>query len=184
MKRTLVTIATLAVIAVPLSFGVQAQDAKKESSKSARKSGSLDKKDAQYLRRMGEADLAEVEAGKLAQQKASSAEVKKFSQHMVDEHGKGMKEGESLARSKGQEMPKSPAKKHQAAMKKLQGLSGDEFDRAYMKQMVQDHQEALKLVKDAAQNAKDAEIRAAAEKKAPIIQEHLDMAKQQVSASK
>jgi putative membrane protein len=137
----------------------------------------MDKKDAQYLRQMGEADLAEVQSGKLAQQKASSAEVKKFAEHMVEEHGKGMKEGESLAKAKGRQAPSSPDRKHQAAMKKLESQSGAQFDRAYMRQMVKDHQDVLKTLQKAAKDAKDPDIKAAAEKKAREVAQHLDMAK-------
>jgi len=84
---------------------------------------------------------------------------------MVEEHSKGLSEGQSLAKAKRVEAPAAPNKKHRAAMKKLESQSGAGFDKAYMNQMVQDHQEALKLVRNASKNAKDAEIRAAAEKK-------------------
>ncbi|HUQ26344.1 MAG TPA: DUF4142 domain-containing protein [Burkholderiales bacterium] len=164
MKSTFFTVWLLALLAAP----VQAQN--------------LGKQDADFLRRMGEADLAEVEAGKLAAQKASSAEVKKYAQHMVDEHTKGMKEGEGLAKTKGQQPPASPDKKHQGAMKKLESMSGDAFDKAYMKQMVQDHQEVLKMLQSAAKSAQDPDIKAAAQKKIPIVQEHLSMAKTTVAS--
>jgi putative membrane protein len=121
--------------------------------------------------------MAEVEVGKLASQKASSDEVKKFAQHMVEDHGKGLTEGQSMAKSKNVELPSQPAKKHQAAMKKLEKASGSEFDRAYMQQMVKDHQEALNKLRDAAKQASDPDVKAAAEKKAPDVEEHLKMAK-------
>jgi putative membrane protein len=46
-----------------------------------------------------------------------------------------------------------------------------------MTQMVKDHEDALKLVQDTAKNAKDAGLKADAEKTAPVIQKHLDEAK-------
>src|SRR5687768_12200575 len=58
-----------------------AQEAKKEKS-------ALQKQDTRMMRDIAQADLAEVQAGKRAASKASSAEVKKFAQHMVDDHGK------------------------------------------------------------------------------------------------
>lgn len=96
--------------------------------------------------------------------------------HMVDEHTKMLEEGKKLAQSKGVKPPADTDKKHQAALKKLEGLSGAEFDRAYMRQMVQDHQEVLQLAQKTAQSTKDAELKAHLEKGAPHIQEHLDMA--------
>ncbi|MFN2645546.1 MAG: DUF4142 domain-containing protein, partial [Burkholderiales bacterium] len=113
----------------------------------------------------------------VAAEKASSPEVKKFAQQMVDEHGKGLSEGEALARSKGVEPPSAPSKKHQAALKKLESANGEDFDRAYMQQMVKDHTETLKTLKAAGKNAKDPDIKAAAMKKAPIVNQHLEMAR-------
>jgi putative membrane protein len=144
----------------------------------------LSKADAKFLRDMGEADLAEVEAGKLASGKASSPEVKKFAEHMVEDHGKGLSEGQKLAKAKGVEPPAAPAKKHQAAMKKLESESGARFDKAYMNQMVKDHQETLKLVENASKKAKDGEIRAAAEKKVPVVKQHLEMAQKTTASLK
>jgi putative membrane protein len=79
-------------------------------------------------------------------------------------------------------LPDNPGKKNEAEAKKLQGLSGAAFDREYMSHMVKDHEEALKLVQKTAQGAKDPDLRAAAQKAEPIVQDHLDMAKR-VNAS-
>jgi putative membrane protein len=155
--------AVLLALAIPPSY---AQDKAK-----------LAKGDAQSLRQMARADLAEIEAGKVAAEKATHPEVKKYGQHMVDEHSKMLEEGKKLAESKGMKPPAAPAKKHQAALKKLQEASGADFDRRYMRQMVQDHEEALKLVEKAAKDAKDPELKAHAQKGAPHIKEHLAMAR-------
>ena len=136
----------------------------------------LSSKDSRALSNLIEANMAEVEAGKLAQQKAQNPEVKQFGQHMVDEHGKMLPELQKMAESKGVKAPASPDRKHQAAMKKLQSADGARFDEAYAQQMVKDHQDTLKLVQKTAKDAKDAELKAAAQKAAPDVQEHLKMA--------
>jgi putative membrane protein len=147
-----------------------AQEAKKE------KAG-LQKQDAKMMREIAQADLAEVQAGKLGASKASSAEVKKFAQHMVDDHGKHLSEARAMAKTKGLQLPSAPAKKHQQAMKKLESASGAEFDKVFMQQMVKDHEDALKLVQNTAKNAKDPQLKADAEKTAPVIEKHLEDAK-------
>ena len=88
-----------------------------------------------------------------------------------------MPDARSLAKNKGVEAPDEPAKKHQAAAKKLQAASDKEFDKAFMKQMVEDHQDALKLHREAAKNAKDKDLKAAAQKSVPVIEKHLEEAK-------
>jgi putative membrane protein len=147
-----------------------AQEAKKEKS-------ALQKQDTKMMREIAQADLAEVQAGKLAASKASSAEVKKFAQHMVDDHGKHLSEARAMAKTKGLQLPSAPAKKHQQAMKKLESASGAEFDKVFMQQMVKDHEDALKLVRNTAKNAKDPQLKADAQKTAPVIEKHLEEAK-------
>jgi len=142
-----------------------------------KKEGGLSRGDKSSLEKMAQADMAEVQAGKVAQQKASNAEVKKFAEHMVQEHSKSLEEGKQLASSKGVTPPKGPDRKHEDALDKLEKSQGDSFDRLYMRQMVKDHEDALKLVKKTAKDAKDPELKAAAEKMAPHIEEHLAQAR-------
>jgi putative membrane protein len=137
----------------------------------------LSKDDMQTLSRMARADMAEIEAGKLAQQKASNPEVKKYGEHMVQEHTKMLQEGTQLAQKKGVQPPKDTDKKHKSAMKKLQGLSGEEFDRQYISQMVKDHDEVMKLAQKTAKDTKDPDLKAHVEKGSPHVKEHLDQAR-------
>ena len=108
--------------------------------------------------------------------------MKKFAQHMVDDHGRMYKETRTLAQSKQVRVPDAPAPKHQEALKKLKSASGEEFDKAYMREMVKDHEQALKLAQRGAKNAHDPEIKAAVQKAAPEIEEHLKMARKLASA--
>jgi putative membrane protein len=135
-------------------------------------------KDAGVLKELADADLAEVAAGKLAAGKASSADVKKFAEHMQMDHGENLAEAKKLADQKGVELPSQPAQKHQATMKKLESASGAAFDKTYMDEMVKGHREVLAKLKAAGKSAKDPEIKAIAEKTAPKVEEHLKMAQQ------
>ena len=60
-----------------------------------------------------------------------------------------------MAKAKGVSLPKQPKKEHQSALKKLEKASGAEFDRAYMDQMVKDHEKTLQLLQETAKNAKE-----------------------------
>ena len=166
-----------------------AQESKKDSpsakeAKKEGKKGGLAGDDAKFMRQMAQSDLAEVQAGKLGAQKASSGEVKKYAQHMVDDHGKQLSEARDMAKKKNMQLPSQPMKKHQDAMKKLEKASGQEFDKMFMQQMVKDHEESLKLAQNAAKNAKDKDLKAAAEKAVPVIEGHLKMAKEIASSLK
>jgi putative membrane protein len=178
--RTTLTLALAASAVLAASSGAlaQSQDTKEPSTRSEPKKSSLDRADRRHFREIAQANMAEVEAGKLAQGKASSDEVKKFAQHMVEDHSRMLEEQETMAQSKAVSLPKAPAKAEKSALKKLQSESGAQFDRSYMQQMVKGHEKALKLVQDTANSAKDPQLKQAAEKAAPEVQQHLDMAKQ------
>jgi putative membrane protein len=182
MKHLVIACAvTLATALGSAAFAQQDKAGDTQASKQQGAKGAT--ADAKRLRDLALANLAEIEAGKLAVTKASDADVKKFAQKMVDDHSKQLQELQSLAQSKNVQLPTAPDAKHQREMKKLQDLSGADFDRAYMRAQVKDHRDAHKLAESAAKRAKDPQVKAAAEKAAPEIQDHLKMA-QQISGQK
>jgi putative membrane protein len=176
-----------AAAAMLLAFTLPTALAQEKGAKeSGAKKDALSRQDRNALQKMAQSDMAEIEAGKVAAQKGSNPEVKKYGEHMVQEHTRMLEEGSKVAKAKGVKPPAGPDKKHQSAVKKLQELSGEEFDRRYMAQMVKDHEDALELAEKTAKDAKDAEVKAHAQKGAPHIKEHLAMARklhQSLSAS-
>jgi putative membrane protein len=140
---------------------------------------SLEKSDQKLLTEMAMANMAEVETGKLALQKSHSDQVKSFAQQMVDDHSKGLEEVKKVAAAKNVTLPTELDSKHKAMARKLQGLSGDKFDRAYMDQAgVKAHHDATRLVAKAESSAKDSEVKALAAKLQPTIQQHTGNAEQ------
>jgi predicted outer membrane protein len=133
-------------------------------------------KDAKALKDLADADMTEVQGGKAAAERAHSPEVKKFAQHMQDDHGQNLSEVQKLAQAKGVDLPSQPSKKHQGEMKKLESQSGERFDKAYVDAMVKDHKEDLRKLKSAAKDAKDPEIKATLQKTAQTVEGHLKMA--------
>jgi putative membrane protein len=126
--------------------------------------------------------MAEVELGKLAQQRGTGDQVKEFGDHMVQDHSKANEELKTIAAAKGVQVPVDLDEKHKAAMQMLQKLSGGEFDRAYMKQMVADHKQTVADFKRQAESGKDADVKSFAASTLPKLEEHLKMA-QSVSES-
>lgn len=135
---------------------------------------SLGKPDQQMLQQLAQGNMAEVEAGKIALQKSQNAEVKAFAQQMIDDHTKGLQEVQTVAQSKGVTLPSEPDAKHKAMAAKLNGLSGDAFDRAYLSQAgVDDHKKTHALVQKVQSGAKDADVKALAAKLEPTVAQHL-----------
>src|ERR1700704_372325 len=97
--------------------------------------------DRKFLNEAADGGMAEVELGKLAMQKASDENVKKFGQRMVDDHSKANDELRELAKRKGVDLPQTPSAKNQNLKRRLAKLNGPNFDKAYMTDMVADHKE-------------------------------------------
>ena len=55
--------------------------------------------------------------------------------------------------------------------------TGGDFDRAYMDQQIHAHEDALQLMQGYGMNGHPGPIKDAANKTAPLVQQHLDMAK-------
>lgn len=134
--------------------------------------------DADFVAEAGSGGMLEVALGKVATQKASNAEVKKFGQHMVDDHSKANTELKSLAGKKKWTIPAKMNAEHQATYDRLSKLSGKEFDKEYMAEMITDHETDVALFDQATQKAQDTDLKAFASKTLPTLRMHLDMARE------
>jgi len=102
------------------------------------------------------ANQAEIDLGKIAEQQAQSKDVKKFAKDMVKAHTEMDKDAQKWAKDHRVTIGTVPPDAdHRAKVAKLQGLSGAEFDRAYMQAMVDDHTTVLNKVKTFQQESTD-----------------------------
>jgi putative membrane protein len=144
---------------------------------SASSTGQLSRSDAHFVKKAAEGGLAEVQLGELAQQKASSNDVKQFAKRMVDDHSKANHQLQQLASSKGVALPASLSAKDQALKEKLSDLNGAQFDRAYMRDMVNDHAEDVAEFERESNDAKDSSVKDFVSQTLPTLQSHLQEAK-------
>lgn len=130
--------------------------------------------DEHILSELAQANLNEISAGQIAQQKAQQAEVKSFAQRMVDDHSKGLQQVQELARSKNVTVPTAPDAQHRALADKLNSLTGAAFDRAYLERAgVADHQAAHQQLMQAEQRAQDPDVKALVGTLRPVVDQHL-----------
>jgi putative membrane protein len=119
--------------------------------------------------------MEEVEMGRLAAEKGASDEVRQFGQRMVDDHTKANQELMQVASSKGMTLPATLDPKHQADMQRISALSGDAFDKAYVKMMVKDHKKDVGEFQKESMRGADPELKGFATRTLPTLQEHLQM---------
>jgi putative membrane protein len=149
----------------------------KSASQSASASG-VAASDQAFAKEAAIGGLAEVDLGKLAASKASSSDVKQFGQRMVDDHGKANDELKSWASQKNVTLPTELDAKHKSEHARLEKLSGEAFDHAYMTSMVQDHNKDVAAFQRESQSGKDADLKAWAAKTLPTLQDHQKSAKE------
>src|SRR5690554_4613679 len=133
--------------------------------------------DADFAVKAADSGLAEVNASEVAQEKAQDQRVKDFAAMMIQDHTKANEELKTLAANKNITLPTAPGEPHLKNIADLNSYTGADFDREYMDLMVDDHQKAVSLFEDAAEDAEDAEIRAFAAKTLPSLEKHLEHAK-------
>lgn len=134
--------------------------------------------DKSFVRKALEGGMFEVQAGQLAAQKGSGQDVQQFGQKMVDDHTKLGDQMKPIAAQMGVHAPTKLSKKDAATLSKLQGMSGSEFDNAYIKDMVSDHKKDLSDFKQEAENTQNPNLKQATQQGAQVISEHLQMAEQ------
>jgi len=137
----------------------------------------VDKNDAKFVTTAAADGMAEVEAGKTAQQKAANPEVKKFADIVVKDHTKAGDELMALAKKKNIVCPSGPTKEQLDKSADIAKKTGKDYDKAYADAMVDDHKKAVDLFEDGSKNLKDPDLKAFAAATLPTLKMHLESAK-------
>ena len=132
-------------------------------------------KDKIFLRKSAQSGLAEIMLGKLAAQKGSTEEVRRFGQKMADDHTILNETMKPIADQMGVRVPSMATKIDLAEYDMLNGMSGLEFDREYLAYTVKDHHQGLRDYRDEVAGASDPVLKEAVEKGHKIIAEHTRM---------
>ena len=123
---------------------------------------------------------AEVDLGKLAQQKARNKQVKDFAAMMVRDHTKAAAELKTVATQANIDVTTVDADMgdNKDAHDRLAGLSGMEFDREYMQMMVDKHEKTVDELESKAERADNDHVKQWAAKALPTVKKHLEQARQ------
>jgi len=148
--------------------------------------------DDKVLRKLHHANMEEVKAGQLAQQKGASKDVKDYGAMLVRDHQKADQDVKAVAsklnidvetmkmgadkqmKSDADHQSEREAKQHQ--MDQLQQLTGRDFDRAFLQMMVNGHREVIEMVKTARNGDVKPEVKDLLDKLLPALQRHEDKA--------
>ena len=134
--------------------------------------------DQQFAKQAASGGLAEVQAAQLAQQRASSPQVRQFASRMMTDHTAANSELQQIAQQENIDIPSQPDSKDAASMKRLSGMSGTQFDQMYAQEELRDHQQDVALFRKEAQSGRDQALKEFAQKTLPTLQQHLQLAQQ------
>jgi putative membrane protein len=141
--------------------------------------GSLHKKDMKFVMMAHSSNTLELALSQMALQKASSQAVKDFASMMVEHHSMAGQEMKQLLSTKGAMIPDSALLSgHRMRLEMMQNLTGADFDKAYMRIMVDAHEEDVDEYEDETTDARDADIRAFTIRMMPILRTHYEKSKE------
>jgi putative membrane protein len=135
----------------------------------------LSSADKDFMKDAAEGGLAEVTLAKLALSKAKRADVKMFAQQMIRDHSAANKQLQQVASSKNYKLPTGPGVKNDALKARLQVLSGQDFEEAYINSMVDDHKKDVEEFQKESADGTDSDVKSFASQTLPILKEHLNM---------
>ncbi len=177
----------LPLVALTMGFAVACNDTDKKDStevaeeKNEQKMDSTNTEnmedDQEFMVGAASGGLMEVEVSKMAAQNAASAKVKQFAQMLVKDHTKANEELKALAAKKNVTLPPTPGEDHQKHIDDMKNMKGADFDKRYVSMMVDDHEKDITKFEKAAENAKDAELKAFASKTLPVLRKHFEAIK-------
>ncbi|MCF3109393.1 DUF4142 domain-containing protein [Niabella sp. CC-SYL272] len=148
-----------------------------DSSHAAGAAPAIAEKDAKFAVDAANGGMAEVQLGEMAQSRGADSSVKAFGKMMVTDHSKANDELKMIAAGKNITLPAAPDNEKQKVATDLSSKSGADFDKAYIKQMVDDHEKTVKLFEDAQKDVQDSDLKAFAVKTLPVLRTHLEHVK-------
>jgi putative membrane protein len=134
-----------------------------------------DRATEKFIKEAIEGNLAEVQMGRLAQEKGKRPDVKSFGQMLASDHGGANQKAMQVASQLGVAPPSEPNAKQKKTYDKLSKLSDDKFDAAFAKEMAKDHKHDIKAFEKAAKSTQDP-AKSFASETLPTLRKHLETA--------
>ena len=157
---------------------VQAMNDSTDLASPVKDANKLDQQDDdKFISKAASDGQMEAELGGIAQINGGSSRVKKFGDMMAADHSKVNVELKALAKTQSINLSASLLPEHQMHVDHLKPMHGVDFDKAYMKMMLEDHEEDVKEFKHQADDGSNKEIKAFAVKTLAVLKVHLDSAK-------
>ncbi|WP_067178622.1 DUF4142 domain-containing protein [Microtetraspora niveoalba] len=144
---------------------------------------SASEQDRKFLIKAHQGNLAEIRAGRLAQEKAHSSQVRELGARLIKDHTKLDTKVRQVAKEVGVQLPREPSKHQQSQLKEVSKLSGPNFDHAWVQTQLAAHRQTLTLINKELSSSKSEPVKKVAQEAKPVIQEHLTLLRKAAAAT-
>lgn len=138
----------------------------------------VSEQDRTFMRQNAQGNLAEISAGQLAMERATSQQVRQVAQTIVQDHQRVLGQLRDLAQRKSVNLPDAPDEMQQRVAQELQGASGSEFDRLYLQNQISGHQLSIQQTQQEISSGSDPDVVELARAYLPVAQHHLQLVQQ------
>jgi len=133
----------------------------------------LNSTDSQFIKDASASGQSEMKLAELGIQKAQSPKVKSLSETLRNDHRAASTELAKVAKTKGIDVSGSISPEAARAYQTLEQSSGDDFDKAFLKQLASDHKKCIDSFESEAKNVSDGMLKEFVEKTLPVLKSHL-----------
>ncbi len=173
MTKTLALAAVVAALAMPVA--AQAQQAVAPAAGSPTQIKAATEQD-DFVAMAVSSNMFEIESSRIALEKSDNDALKRFAQHMIDDHTTASRNLEAaLAAGPKSAMPERLDPKHERMLEELRAATGTQFDSLYMQHQAAAHQEAIGLFQGYATNGEAGPVKEFAATTLPTLEMHRDM---------
>jgi putative membrane protein len=133
--------------------------------------------DQQFVDFAAQTDMTEANLGQLATDQASAPGVKDYALMLVRDHTADYTQLSTVAGKANLAIPKGLDAAHDKMIAPFRNLKGAAFDHRYIQEMIAGHTKAIEVYSKEAANAQSEDLKAYATQTLPVLQKHLDGAK-------
>ncbi len=132
--------------------------------------------DQNFVTQAAQDGMGEVAIVKVAEQKATDPQVKNLAKKLLDDHNKADDQLKDIASKQDITLPSDMSQQDKDRVDRLSKLSGKQFDQAFLKEQVKDHQKDIQAFQNEANNGQDPQLKQWAQNKLSVLRDHLQMA--------
>jgi len=173
----------LFVLAAPATFAQSKSSDPAPTRASAINPATRTPSDSTFAKEAAQGGVAEVQLGKLAEEKGTTKQVKDFGRRMVTDHTKADDQLKGAVSGENITLPNEMTASDKATYDHLSKLSGTAFDKAYAEDMVKDHEKDVNSFQREANDGKNSSIKSFASTTLPTLREHLKLARDMNSST-